>query len=302
MFHIYFQSGEFLGDAGGVFKDYIIPLLSVATFFLGLEWEKRKSRRQKVEQEEKKLIYLTYLIRMTDQYCSISLIELGRLIERLDKDAFDLSGFARPTDNYLQIFTDKLNQEDYYLAYINKYEDQVSEIGMIFSATYSIAKISKNLTAVWMQSLDNNNKASRRIGEGVKAFTQELRRLEVESAVPAGVIKGIVSIQKEYSEGQKANGNSYSYSYGQIGPKLFLRIADFIDLPINYTLKKELNKLYNLVSENYTWLGMLEKDNNHAKTEFINLKNNLENSYSLLKSHNKSLIQDFGSIDTRTIT
>ncbi|MPR32393.1 hypothetical protein [Salmonirosea aquatica] len=154
LFDIVFKSGEFYGDEGSFWKDYIIPVFTAAlgagigayvtyrVFRETLKADREKEARQRNEEQEKelrakndleseRLLYLSNLIERSINFMKNLLVAINNFRKELEAQPIEIPPINLPFTNDLKRIVYDIDRENHFHAYRNQVKDQ--NIFIIFS-------------------------------------------------------------------------------------------------------------------------------------------------------------------------
>lgn len=205
MFKFFFQSGEFLAEAG---TDYLDLLFQVIAAFIGVggalyifykqrkqEFHKKESER--IAYERDKLKYLRYLF-----YDSLREVEmLCESITESSKEFNDSNGTIFPliaitAGNSLDRVVNKINQEEHFHAYLNQIsDDDISEILTYFDYfNLQIKQLIEMLDKIFLTQSEGRRKFEEKFDH-----TQEMiAHLLSEKGISIPLYNSIDALQKDF--------------------------------------------------------------------------------------------------------
>ena len=129
--NIFFQFGEFTGEESSKVIDFIIQLVgaligagsAILVFWLGLKNERLKGDKQKIELTHEKLRYVNFLLNGVLADTQKQLLGIERFINQQNSNLSKLTIFDITVKNNSERIVNKINQEEYFLAYVRVFDD-----------------------------------------------------------------------------------------------------------------------------------------------------------------------------------
>ncbi|GAB2550032.1 hypothetical protein [Spirosoma aerophilum] len=134
-----FQFGEFTAADGGFLKTFIplaAPLVALYIYYTGQKKATNKEAKSKVDTENNKLKYLHYLVDDSLRPIETFSFETDKLQSMYHHNFFVLPPFNRIIPHSMNTISNKINQEEYYLASKNRIDEDISELFKVYNSLY----------------------------------------------------------------------------------------------------------------------------------------------------------------------
>ena len=141
---IIFQSGEFINPDNNWWQDLLNTILGAAigsgatigAVYITFKKDRNKEENKKVQFQIEKIKYFKSLIKNTTSDLKAQIGFIKDLADAINKDPFDLPLLEVRTFNDLDRLVHKVNQEEYYHAYLGQFgssDDLIEEFRKIYS-------------------------------------------------------------------------------------------------------------------------------------------------------------------------
>jgi hypothetical protein len=272
------------------FKDLISALIGTGTalliFYMTLKSDKKKSKKDEENQNQRRLDYLSNVVTATKNQAESFIMNLKESIADFDADNIDFHLLTKNPNSSLDRLNELLNNENYFLAYFKKYgkknAKKYNNISLQVDFFVEQEKQIWEMTKI-AQNFDYNRK---------KSFTQTTNDLMNRTA---GLLK-IDLLAQQYKERINQIFQDYYQNVGDmtdlsfhyerfIRPTMSNVLIHNVDKPEIIELISEFKNVSNLFNE------IKKQNDNHNKSQKAILKS-YEESLGFFKRYASELIDE----------
>jgi hypothetical protein len=272
------------------FKDLISALIGTGTalliFYMTLRSDKKKSKKDEENQNQRRLDYLSNVVTATKNQAESFIVNLKKSIADFDADNLDFHLLIKNPNSSLDRLNELLNNENYFLAYFKKYgkknAKKYNNISLQVDFFVEQEKQIWEMTKI-AQNFDYNRK---------KSFTQTTNDLMNRTA---GLLK-IDLLEQQYKERINQIFDDYYQNVGDmtdlsfhyerfIRPTMSNVLIHNVDKPEIIELISEFKNVSNLFNE------IKMQNDNHNKSQKVILKS-YEKSLGFFKRDASELIDE----------
>ena len=272
------------------FKDLISALIGTGTalliFYMTLRSDKKKSKEDEENQNQRRLDYLSNVVTATKNQAESFIVNLKKSIADFDADNLNFHLLTKNPNSSLDRLNELLNNENYFLAYFKKYgkknAKKYNNIALQVDFFVEQEKQIWEMTKI-AQSFDYNRK---------KSFTQSTNDLMNRTA---GLLK-IDLLEQQYKDRINEIFDDYYQNVGDmtdlsfhyerfIRPTMSNVLIHNVDKPEIIELISEFKNVSNLFNE------IKMQNDNHNKSQKAILKS-YEESLGFFKRDASELIEE----------
>ena len=284
MFEFYFQSGEFLGDQGGFWKDFLgigIPLL---IFYLTVVYDKVKEKTNKRAFEIDKLRYLNHLLDGIQRFAIDFHASCNILANTIQGNPNLVGGLTMSSFDDLIRIVDKINHEEHFHSYSKHIGDR--NIEMIFTDTDTLNRVRDSIEQIWKARFERAQNLNNQILAILSTVREEINALRSNKDIDSKLMTPVFLIQHDF--GNQVEQHTMDFNFMRI--EFFERIGQFLATtnPMDHPY---IHRLYHLSQQGAQLCAQLIAGNRAFADEIIELSEDIRTLSEDIKMRRPPLLQ-----------